>query len=154
MTKFGQCNCQKIPGKDFCKMHAGRGNAQEENTRNYRLTKWQAQLERMGDNPGLKSLRDELAILRMLMEERLNLCKDSHDLLLQSHTISDLATKIERLVVSCSRLDVQLGKMLDKTAIINFANEVIAIIGEEVKDSKALDAIATKIISSLEKTGG
>jgi hypothetical protein len=150
MTKFGQCNCKKIPGKNFCKMHAGFGNAQQDVARNYRLTKWQAQLERMGDNPSLKSLRDELAILRMLMEERLNLCKDSHDLILQSHVISDLATKIERLVLSCSKLDFQLGKMLDKSALVNFANEIISIIGEEVKDPAAIDSIATKIINTIE----
>ena len=147
--KHGQCQCKVIPGSKFCKMHGG-PTVHTEGVRNYRLTRWQAQLERMGDNPNIKSLRDELAILRMLMEERLNLCKDSHDLLLQSHVISDLATKIEKVVTSCTRLDHQLGRTLDKSAILNFANEVIQILGEEISDTTVLDRIATKIIESVD----
>lgn len=146
----GQCQCKRIPGSDYCKMHGGATIGQQ-GVKNYRLTKWQAQVERMSGNPNIKCLREELAILRMLMEERLNLCKDSHDLLLQSHVISDLTTKIERIVVSCSKLDVQLGKMLDKSALLNFANEVISILGEEVQDTAVLDRIATKIIASVDK---
>lgn len=146
----GQCQCLAINGSKFCKMHGGAIGEKAKAVRNYRLDKWQAQLERMGDNPGLKSLRDELAILRILMEERLNLCKDSHDLMMQSHIISDLATKIEKLVTSCSKLDVQLGKMLDKSAVINFSNEVIAIIAEEVTDVAAIERVAARIIERLE----
>lgn len=135
-----------------CKMHGGtqeRKSLANAGLKNYRLTKFRSQIERLGSSDGVKSLRDEIGILRVMMEERLNQCNDAADLLLQSHIISDLAMKIEKMVYSCTRLESTLGQTMDKQAILNFASQVIGIIGEHVQDPDTLDLISSAILSSL-----
>lgn len=74
----------------FCRVHGGNATQQSfevKKARNYRLTKYQAQLERQTDSSAIKSLREEIGILRMLLEEKLNRCPDMAGLLLESQQI-------------------------------------------------------------------
>ena len=99
-TRNMQCTNKAVPGGKYCRCHGGNKEQEsmtQESLRNYRLTKWHAKLGRHAESPGIKSLRDEIAILRMLLEERLNICEDANDLILQSHMISDLVVKVENI---------------------------------------------------------
>lgn len=155
VNKNGQCLNKAVPGTQYCAAHGG-GVAQEalikKSLRNYHLTRFQARLERFADAPELKSLRDEIAILRMMMEERLNQCEDAKDLLYQSGPISDLVLKIEKVVASCHKLELATGQLLDKQAVLNFGGELIAIISEEITDEEALGHISSRIMSLINRT--
>ena len=59
----------------------------------------------------------------MILEEVLNKCKDSKDLILKSSVISDLVVKVEKLVSSCHKMEGSMGQLLDKSAILQFAAE-------------------------------
>ena len=85
----------------------------------------------------------------MIVEEKMNSCEDINDLMLISQPISDLVLKIDKVVNSCHKLDNSMGQLLDKSAILQFASEVINIIDAEVKDEKILNKIANKIMASL-----
>jgi len=135
-----------------CMAHGGNNQVNKEKAeglKNYRLTKWQAKLERLGNTPDIKSLRDEIGILRLLMEERLNRCGDAQDLILQSAPISDLVMKIERVVASCHKLEGSMGMLLDKQAILQFAQTVIQIVSSVVEDEKLVEAIASQLIEAI-----
>lgn len=83
-TQYGQCMNKAIEGSDFCICHGGAAAINRRNKeamRNYSLTKWQAKLDQHRDAPNIKSLRDEVAILRMLMQERLEKCSTELDLI-------------------------------------------------------------------------
>jgi hypothetical protein len=127
--------------------------------RNYRLATFhlRARLEQLGVSPGIKSLRDEIAILRALLEQRLEQCKDTTDFILQSGPISDLKLKIEKLVASCHHLEGSMGQLLDKQAILQFASVVIDIISEELKDTKdgteKIAIVGDRIMKSLGDQG-
>lgn len=145
----GQCPCISVPGKTFCKMHGGAAGIDEAGARNYRLTRYKAEVQRMTESSQIKSLREELGILRLIMETHLNQCQSDTDLILKSQQIGDLAMKIEKMVSSCNKLDTHLGQVLDKQALLNFASEIINIVSEEVPDMAVVDAIAGRITSSL-----
>ena len=151
MAAHGQCSNVSIPGSKYCKCHAGRGNASvaKESVRNYQLTRFKAQVARMTDSSAVKNLREELGILRVIMETHMNQCESDSDLILKSQVIGDLAMKIEKMVTSCNKLDTHLGQVLDKQALLNFASEIINIISEEVTDTDVVDAVATRIMESL-----
>jgi len=85
------------------------------------------------------------------MEEKLNKCEDTNDLLLASGAISDLVLKIEKVVSSCHRLEGSMNQLMDKSAIIQFASEVISIISNKIDDEKILDSIANEILSAISK---
>jgi hypothetical protein len=156
IAAHGQCTNVHTPNSKYCPVHGGNKGeeaAQKAALRNYRLFKFQNRIQELGDSGNIKSLRDEIAILRLLMEERLNSTKDSTDLILQSGPISDLVMKIDRVVASCHKLEGSMGMLLDKTAVLQFANVVIELIGEELKDQpEMVSRIADRILQSLGDT--
>lgn len=155
VTKQGQCRGVKVEGGNYCMMHGGAKVAeakQRQGLRNYQLTRFNARLQQLGDSGEIKSLRDEIAILRMLMEERLNQCKDNMDLIYQSGPISDLVLKIERVVTSCHKLELSAGSLLDKQAIMQFGSELITLVSNTVKDEVMLAQLSEAIYATIART--
>ena len=155
-TQYGQCMNKAVDGSDYCICHGGAHAIKRRNReamRNYVLTKWQAKLDQHRDAPDVKSLRDEIAILRMLMQERLEHCSTELDLILQSGPISDLVMKIDKVVNSCHKLEGSLGQLLDKQAILQFANEVITVITEHLDEPEKIDQISTGILEIVGRIG-
>jgi len=109
--------------------------------RKFRLTKWRERLNEFSDDSEIKSLREEIGILRILLEEQMNTCTSTNELIMHSGRIGDLILKIEKLVSSCHRLDTSLGGMLDKSAAHQFSLEVVKIIQNEL--STAIESIVT-----------
>lgn len=150
---MGQCNQIAMEGVANCAMHGG-GMAmrkiEKETNNNYKILKYQERLKEKSGSGSVKSLRDEIGLLRMLIEERINLCNTPTDLIMSAGAISDMVVKVEKLVTSCHRIEGSMGQLLDKSTLIQFADRVVSIIAESVSDSIALDAIATKIMGALE----
>lgn len=152
IARGDQCMFFALPDVANCIMHGGNkqvASREAASLRNYHLTRFHAELQRHSSSDNIKSLRDEIGILRMMMETRLNKCNDDMDLMLQSGPISDLVLKIDKLVTSCHKLEGSMGELLDKTAILQFANTVTAIISEEITDAAAMNRIADKIIGAM-----
>ncbi len=151
--KGGQCPFKSVKGTKYCPMHMGfsfqKIKIEEEEKSNYRLGKYQARVERFANNPQVKSLREEIGITRMLLEEIVNSCNDSADLMIKSGKISEMVMKIEKLVVSCHKLEVQSGLLLDKIAITNFANTLITIINHHVTNPDTVNTIADQILNAI-----
>jgi len=149
---LGQCTHEAVELGGTCPAHGGARQLkgiEKANIKNYQLSKFQTQLNRHADSPRLKSLNDEVAILRMMLEEQLNQCQDATDLIMKSHLISDLVVKIEKLVRSCHTLESSLNGLLDKTAILTFATGVIEIITKYIEDDDIIQGISDDILSLL-----
>jgi len=148
----GQCINESVEGQHYCMAHGGAAHAAMKDKaiiRNYRIAQYQARVDEKSGGSEIKSLRDEIAILRILVEERVNVCKDSHDLLMQSGPISDLIMKVDKVVNSCHRLETHLGVMLDKTQALQWASEIVEIIGRHVEDEEAVSEISNELFASL-----
>ena len=81
----------------------------------------------------------------MIMEETINRCKDETDLMIYSPKICELALKIEKIVVSCHKLETSLGQTLDKTAILNIGVRIVNVISEHIKDENIINNIVEEI---------
>lgn len=115
--------------------------------------KVQQDITEKAENSAIKSLREEIGILRLLVERIINKCEDDDDLLIKSPQISDLVTRIEKLVRSCHYLEDQMGDLLDKTAILRFGAQVIELISTEIMDLELLERISGKMITILNSIG-
>lgn len=139
----------------FCMLHGGNKqieSSQANSLRQYRLTRWQSRLQEFSDSSILKSLREEIGILRILLEERLNFCKDTNDLILTSGPISDLVLKIERVVTSCHKLESRMGQHLDKAAVIQLAGRFVQVISSELADQpERIDSISSKLLDIIKE---
>lgn len=155
VTGQGQCTVKATDGSTFCECHGGNRAVEEKNRKNksaYRLTKYQARLDIKRNFSGLKSLSDEIGILRIIMEETIERCDTNVTLALAAPQIADLAVKIEKLVTSCDKLDRKMGQYLDKSAIIQLGIEIVAIISDEVADPEVVDAIADRMADAFERS--
>lgn len=132
----------------YCSMHGGVtevAKVAEGNKSQYRLAKWQSRISDFASNSQVKGLRDEIGILRMVLEEHLSKCQDTNDLLLSSNIVSDLVLKIEKVVTSCHKLESSMGQLLDRQQIIQLAESIIGVIGTHVKDPAVLALLANDI---------
>jgi hypothetical protein len=130
-----RCGNKAAPGVSRCPLHgANKQQAAQENRskRQYRLAKFQQRVNEFADHDRLKYLNEEIGILRLLLEERLNACEDSHSMILQSGPITDLVVKIEKLVASCHKLESQLGGLLSKAQIKNIAANCMQAVADAV----------------------
>jgi len=145
----GQCLNKAVEGGTVCLVHGGNKQVisiEKKSLRNYQVAKFQVELNRHADSPKLKNLNEEVGLLRMMLEAQLNQCEDMGDLVLKSHLISDLVTKIERLVKSCHSLESSLGGLMDKQAILTFATKVIDVISNEISDEVILAKVSDGIL--------
>lgn len=151
IMKTGQCPNVSEEESNFCIMHGGNKGKEAEDKkqlRNYRLTKFRARAEQLSNSADLASLRDEVAILRIMIEEKVNSCNDSHELLLVSGPLSDLVMKCGVLVEKCNRLENKLGNFLDRNKITQFAQICIEIISRCVPEEH-MEQIGEEIFNAL-----
>lgn len=136
-----------------CSIHGGVSEANKltkQSQNMYRLAKYGVRVAELANHSGVKGLRDEIGILRMVLEEKLNQIKDESDLILMSSQISTLVQTIERTVMSCNKLEMSMGQMLDKQQIIQFADTVIKLVGQIITDPAQLEALASRIADATE----
>ena len=150
-----QCRDLAAPGADFCLSHQGVDQTNAQSTRLYLLAKADSQkrLLQLADHEEIRSLREEIAIIRMLIEGRMNLIKSDNDLLIQSGAINSLVLTVERLVKSAHTIEQQLGILLSKSAVIALGQTICKIIVEELdgieRYEEIVDSIMTRISTSI-----
>lgn len=146
-----QCNFKRRPGREMCPVCDKHFYKQDrkEKTDVYLLTKWRDRLSRLTTDDGIKSLRDEIGIVRMTLESLLNLCSKDEDLVLNSTKICELVGKCEHLVVACQKLEKTTGMMMDKTTALQIASNIVTIISEFVTDVEVIDKISSAIIDRV-----
>lgn len=152
----GQCNNKAVEGGTFCLAHGGNKQLEakeQAELRNYRKSKWLGRISEHADSSGIKSLREEIGILRVLMEERLDACDTSLKLILQSQSIADLVMKIEHVVTSCHKLEDKLKAVVDRSQLLQFASMTIDIIASVISDEQMLTVISDKILAAIGKLG-
>lgn len=151
-----QCVNLAVEGGTKCIAHGGHKELESQrNTslRLYRLGQWQARADEFSSHPNIKSLREEIGILRILLEERFAHCQgDSFNLLLQAGPISDLVLKVERVVTSCHKLEASMGEHIEKSQLLLFASEVVSVIAEVLNDDQEkLDQISFRILDLVNR---
>jgi hypothetical protein len=150
----GPCPYCKVPGSDYCPRHGANSVIQardKDALRNYRLRRWKQRVGELADSEGIKSLREEVGILRMLLEETLNQCKTPMDLLLYSQKMADLVMKIEKLVVSCDKLENRMGLLLNKDSVLQLANTYVQIINNHIEDPDIIERVSLAIADATER---
>jgi hypothetical protein len=149
----GQCPLAAVEGGNRCRAHGG--NKQENSIkakelRNYRLARFNSRISEMGNSNYLLNLKDEVGVLRYILEERLNACQTAQDLILQAGPLTDLIMKIDKVVTSCGRLELKLGNFLDRAKVTNLAQVMVQIITKYIEDEAAIEAISEELLEALE----
>lgn len=149
-----RCVYYAMKGINKCPMHGGLEFDQQraKTNRSYKLAVWNSEMKRIGESDSLKSLRDEIVIARMTLQGILAQCQDNFDLMMNANKIAMMLEKINALVVNCNKLEDRLGLVLDKSAILNLAEQIVQIVGEHVPEHIQAE-IADQIAAAVESSG-
>ena len=151
-TQNGQCPNKKIPGSDFCPVHGGNRALMSKDQKQlgmYRLSKYRDRHEELSTANNIRTLNEEIGILRILVEECLNGVDSPAALAACTPQLADLTSRIERLVTSCHKLEKSLNHYLDKTSIVQLGQEVVEIIGKYVTDPDITAKIASDLADQI-----
>ncbi|REJ86529.1 MAG: hypothetical protein DWQ35_23145 [Planctomycetota bacterium] len=155
----GQCMNEAESGSDFCRAHGGHSTAEAQEKRLYLLTKakHRERLAQLSEHEEIKSLRDEIAIARMLIEERFNAIKNDSDLLAAFGPINTSLLTVERLVKSAHQIEQNLGNLLAKTSVLALGQSISRILIDELEDlpdyEEIVDRINERIITTIASAG-
>lgn len=153
--KQGQCPYKKMPGYEYCQRHGGPGALKQderEAVRTYRLHAYQNRVNELADDGKIKSLREEIGITRMLLEAVINSCESESQLIIQCHKISDLVMKLEKLVSTCNNLEMKMGILLDRNAIIQIGSIIVGIVSDFITDPQQREDVSKQILEAVATT--
>lgn len=127
----GQCIHEAVPGSEYCALHTrAKGDALKHYLLTNKMIGDAARRHAAADE--IKSLRDEIAITRGMVEIRLNEAKTSVELIAAMPQIHSYMMALEKLVSSCHQMEVKLGDLLDKSALLSAAQRIINVIDQNL----------------------
>jgi hypothetical protein len=147
----GQCPYKAVEGGTLCLRHGGSKQIEAQTNKRlrvYHLEKWKERVGEFAGHTEIKSLHEEVGIMRMMLEETLNQCEDSADLLRYASKVTSMVDKISALVTSIDRMDSR--QALDPNTLMRLASEWIAIITCYVTDPVKLEELSGRLTNTLD----
>lgn len=132
---LGQCRMRRLEGSRFCHSHGGEqtvARARKAATSAYNLTKYHHEVNQFANHEMIFSLRDEIGLVRVMIQELFNSCNGPADLVIHSSRLSQLIGQANKLVLDAQRSESQLGELLDRAAIQALADKIVSIISDVV----------------------
>lgn len=152
ITSRGQCPNEAEKGR-FCSEHSV--TSHETMLNQYRIagSLIGESTERHNRNDQIKSIKTEIAIMRAMLERRINTCETDAELISAMPVMRDFALAIEKMAVSCHTMDVKLGNLLSKDALMSLAHKLISIISKYMRPFENSAPTAEEIDLAIESVG-
>lgn len=152
----GQCWHVAEPGCDYCRKHGGTDKQAAEDLRQYRLTdaRLRQRLSQKADHDEIKSLREEIGLTRILIEELMNSCKSDTERLANVATYNTLTLNLERLIKTSHQMEQSLNMLLSKPTLIVLGQDIIKILIEELvgvpQYEERIDRITGRMLDKID----
>lgn len=152
--RTGQCIMARVEGSLYCPSHGGNSAlvaANESRKFEYRAGLFTQRVKEAAGSENIKDMRQEVGVLKMLIEERLCSCTNVSELLIQAGPIGDLTVKMQKLVKQITEYDIAHGNTLDKNQLIQFAESFVFIASRYIKDEDQRLNFGAEIAELLSK---
>lgn len=146
-----QCWNESEEGSANCSAHGGRSTADQDSKRQYLLAQVEdrRRLAEFAQHDHIKSLRDEIGLVRLLIEKRFNLIRTESDLLQGTASLNAMFLTLERLVKSCHNLEQSLGELLSKDSVVRLGQAICEIVIDELQGVEGHEEIIDRIVGRL-----
>lgn len=151
-----QCHYKRLEGSQYCPAHGGKmqqDHRRKQALTHYRLAQYDQRLGQLSGSGEIKSLREEIAIVRLTLENLLNQCKTPNQLLIYTDKISMLTGQVAKLIESCQKIEERNSNLLDKQVVLVIADEIINIISRFIKNPDALQEAGETIVRVITDIG-
>lgn len=121
----GQCMTVAEEGSDYCRVHAGSYQPPEKGLRQYLLARaGPHRLAAFAEHDDIKSLRDEIALTRMMIEGLWNSAQSDVERLAVYGRVNSHILTLERLVKTCNQIEERLGTLLAKPTLLRVGQQI------------------------------
>lgn len=141
-------------GSQYCPRHGGVVHEQakaKESARIYMAALWRDKIGQQANNPKIKSLREEMGILRMMVNEKLESLTERTQLLMNCGQVVEMVREIGKLAKTAHHIEKDMGQLMDKTQAEAWVQELLSIISRYIDDPDILLALSEDMIISLER---
>jgi hypothetical protein len=148
----GSCPRQAVEGSLFCDRHTDEGKR----VRNYLIedARLKVEFERLA-GADLYSIRDEVALLRTMINDRFNMARSEAERIVAYREIGSWLGTLDKLVTSLNKLEKDTDQVLTKETLLSIGLEIVKILDEEIKSlpghEQVIDAVAVRIVPLIEQ---
>lgn len=154
-TSAGQCEHRSLDGSTFCQIHGGALAARASERRQYLLNevRYRDRIQQFSEHSAVFSLKEEIGLVRVLIETRLNTLTDDEALVAAIPQLDKLVLTTSKLVGDAAKLEHALGNVLSKDVVYQLAQMFVEIVAEEVSvfegHEEVVDRITTRIANKV-----
>jgi hypothetical protein len=150
-TPAGQCMNEAEDGCENCLIHNGQVSAISPTKRIYLLTRAAARnrLAELAEHDEVKSLREEIALTRMMIETQFNGINSDLDWAMRWPAIERGIRTVHGLVKDCHVIEQNLGSMLSKTTVLSLANRICQVVIDRLQGIDNYTDLTDDIIHSV-----
>lgn len=153
-TSKGQCPNPAQLGSIYCQKHTVGTPALSATRRFYHLNRpeVQARVAALASDSRLLSLREGIALMHTMIEERFNLINEDVEKIAGYPQITSMMLALERLVRSTLELELKLDSLLSKEALAEFARSIVEIISRNLEGVPNYESICDSIMDEILET--
>lgn len=146
-----QCPYKACEGSKYCARHAANASRPDAKKAEalYMVGRYRERINKQATSGKLKTLSEEVAILRMTLEAKLESLSDDVQLLMQAGQITEMVREIAKTVKSCHDLEVALNTVLDRTQAETWLIKVSEIATKYIVDPDLVEMMAEEMMESL-----
>jgi len=150
----GQCSHPKVDGSDYCARHS----KESDRIQGYRLSspELRKQFEHFEQSDLLETVRQEISLLRALINDRLNMLDSPAERIAAFQSVAPQLVAVVKSLETIVKLEHQTNVVLGKDALRSLAQEIIKILTEELVEvpdhDSIIDRVAKRIASAIAKS--
>jgi hypothetical protein len=150
-TADGQCMNQAEDGSEYCLAHTRPLQGPSPTKRIYVLSKADSRvrLAQLADHEEVKSLREEIAMTRMMIETQFNSINTDMDWALKWPAIERGIQVVHKLVKDCHVIEQNLGNLLAKGTIFHLAHRICEIVVNRLEGIEDYETITDDIVQQI-----
>lgn len=147
MSNGSQCLFRAVEGGDYCTIHGGNTielKNKKKEIYDLRKTRYLQEFRRMSENSFWRSNREEVGILRVILQELLQKCESQNDIYVNASKMSDIISKINKLLETSLKIDEKLKALISEEKMYEIAQLLVDAVFKIIEDPIKCTTIAEK----------
>jgi hypothetical protein len=148
----GQCVNVAADGSDYCVACGGVDRGPARRMRKYLLASAEDQglLDRYASDDELKTLREEIALVRMMVQRTLATAQTDVEKINAYSKVNTLLLTLERLMKTCHSLEQSLGQLVGKPALLRLGQRLCRIVIDRLEGLPNYEQLVDAMIADID----
>ena len=143
----GSCVQTAIDGSAYCEIHS----TEADRLKGYRLQdpELRRRFDELSRDASLETVKQEVLLLRVLIEDRLNFCKNAAERASALQYVTSSLATVDKLLNSLERLQRAASITLDKPTLSRLSEKIINILLDNLGDLPDRDEIVDRVAAEI-----